>query len=67
LIATSLKTVEELYLTGLRLSQFHNAVIDAYPYYEEALRRDPGNYRVNTQLGILYCERLMWPEAEERL
>jgi tetratricopeptide (TPR) repeat protein len=62
-----IKTVEELYLAGLRLNQFYNAVISPYPYYEEALRRDPGDYRVNTQLGILYLKRLMWAEAEERL
>ena len=62
-----IKTVEELYLAGLRLNQFYNAVIDAYPYYEEALRRDPGDYRVNTQMGILYLKRLMWSEAEKSL
>jgi len=62
-----IKTVEELYLAGLRLNQFYNAVIDAHPYYEEALRRDPGDYRVNTQVGILYLKRLMWTEAEQSL
>jgi tetratricopeptide (TPR) repeat protein len=62
-----IKTVEELYLTGLRLNQFYNASLDPYPYYEEALKRDPGDYRVNTQLGILCLQRKMWPEAEERL
>ncbi|MDR1500316.1 MAG: DUF5107 domain-containing protein [Tannerellaceae bacterium] len=45
-------SVEELYLAGLRLNQFHSAMSpDAY--YEEALKRDPGDYRTNTQLGIL--------------
>jgi tetratricopeptide (TPR) repeat protein len=62
-----IKTVEELYLTGLRLNQFYNASVDPYPYYEEALKRDPGDYRVNTQLGILYLKRKMWKEAEEKL
>jgi tetratricopeptide (TPR) repeat protein len=62
-----IKTVEELYLTGLRLNQFYNASLDPYPYYEEALKRDPGDYRVNTQLGILYIQRKMWQEAEEKL
>jgi tetratricopeptide (TPR) repeat protein len=62
-----IKTVEELYLTGLRLEQFHNSVLEPYPYYEEALRRDPGDYRVNTALGILYCKRGLFKEAEERL
>ncbi|MGC9326930.1 MAG: DUF5107 domain-containing protein, partial [Candidatus Hinthialibacter sp.] len=58
---------EELYLTGLRLNQFHNAQVDPLPYYEEALRRDPGDSRVNTQLGILYCQQGRFAEAEEKL
>lgn len=62
-----IKTTEELYLTGLRLNQFYNASLDPMPYYEEALKRDPGDYRVNTQLGILYIKRKMWNEAEKNL
>ena len=61
------KTVEQLYLAGLRLDQFYNARLNPYPYYEEALRRDPGNYNVNTQLGILHCKAKEWELAEERL
>ncbi len=61
-----IKTIEELYLTGLRLEQFHNAALEPYPYYEEALRRDPYDSRVNTELGILYCKRGMFKEAEEK-
>lgn len=62
-----IKTNEELYLAGLRLDQFYNTKLDPYAYYEEALRRDPGDYRVNTQLGILYIKRGMFQEAEEKL
>ncbi|MCP4262085.1 MAG: DUF5107 domain-containing protein, partial [Planctomycetes bacterium] len=61
------KTVEELYLTGLRLDQFHSAALEPYPYYEEALKRDPGNSRVNTELGILYLKRGMFNQAQEKL
>jgi tetratricopeptide (TPR) repeat protein len=60
-------SVEELYLTGLRLDQFYNASIDPHPYYQEALKRDPGHYGVNTQLGILFLKRHLWTEAEEKL
>ena len=60
-------TNEELYLAGLRLEQFYNPVLEPYPYYEEALRRDPGDARANTALGILYLKRGMYREAEERL
>ncbi|MGB3145392.1 MAG: tetratricopeptide repeat protein, partial [Maribacter sp.] len=61
-----IKTVEELYFIGLRLNQFYNAS-NPMPYYEEALRRDPGDYRVNTQLGILAIKALDWEEAETYL
>ena len=60
------KTNEELYFAGLRLEQFFNPVLEPYPYYEEALRRDPGDARANTALGILYLKRGMYREAEER-
>ena len=62
-----IKTVEELYLTGQRLDQFHNAALESYPYYEEALKRDPYDSRVNTELGIHYCKRGMFKEAEAKL
>ena len=38
-----IKTNEDLYLTGLRIEQFHNPSLDPDPYWEEALRRDPGD------------------------
>ena len=62
-----IKAVDELYHVGLRLEQFHNAALEPYAYYGEALRRDPGNYDVNTALGRLYCERGLWQQARERL
>lgn len=62
-----IKTIEQLYLTGLRLQQFHNPTIEPYPYYEEALRRDPGDSRVNTILGIDYNERGLFREAAKKL
>ncbi len=62
-----IKTVEELYLAGLRLEQFHNPSREPYPYYEEAIRRDPGDYRSNVALGILACKRAMYAEAEKYL
>jgi tetratricopeptide (TPR) repeat protein len=65
--AKEIKTVDELYHIGLRLEQFHNAALAPYPYYEEALRRDSGDYDVNTALGRLYCEHGLWQGARERL
>ena len=61
------KTVEELYLVGLRLEQFHNGNVDPLPYYEEALSRDPNDLRVNTVLGIRLAKQAKFAEAEEHL
>ena len=61
------RTNEEAYLAGLRLEQFFNPSADPYPWYEEVMKRDPGDERVNTELGILYWKRGMFKEAEERL
>jgi tetratricopeptide (TPR) repeat protein len=60
-----IKTNEELYLTGLRIEQFHNPALDPDPYWLEALRRDPGDVRVNTALGINYLKKAKFEEAEK--
>lgn len=46
-------TIEELYLTASRLEQFYKI---SRPYYEEALKRDPGDIRSNTALGNQYLK-----------
>jgi tetratricopeptide (TPR) repeat protein len=51
----------------MRLEQFLNPALEPYPYYEEALKRDPDNYAINTALAILYCKRGMYVQAEEKL
>jgi tetratricopeptide (TPR) repeat protein len=61
-----IKTVEELYLAGLRLEQFFDTS-DPVPYWEEALRRDPGDIRVNTALGINYLKKARYADAEKLL
>jgi tetratricopeptide (TPR) repeat protein len=61
------KTNEELYLIGLRAQQFHDPVNDPMPYWEEALRRDPGDSRVNTVLGITAYTKARYAEAEKYL
>ncbi|MHC4642021.1 MAG: DUF5107 domain-containing protein, partial [Planctomycetota bacterium] len=62
-----IENIEQLYLTGLRLQQIHNPRVDPYAYYEEALRRDPGDSRTNTILGINYTKRAMFKQAEQKL
>ena len=61
------QTVEELYLAGLRVEQFHNARLNPMDFYNEALRRDPGDARVNTVVGIHYARMGKWKAAEEHL
>jgi tetratricopeptide (TPR) repeat protein len=61
------KTNEELYLIGLRAQQFHDPIIDPQPYWDEALRRDPGDSRVNTVLGITAYTKARYAEAERYL
>lgn len=60
-------TAEELYLAGLRLEQFHNPTRDPYPYYIEALKRDPEDARTNTQLGKYFMKRRMFAAAKHHL
>ncbi len=62
-----IRTVEELYLAGVRLEQFHSPALDPMPYYEEALKRDPGHSGTNTALGIRLCKQGRFREAEKRL
>jgi len=62
-----IKTNEELYLTGLRAQQFHSPSVDPIPYWEEALRRDPGDARVNTVLGITAFKKARYADAERYL
>lgn len=60
-------SVEELLLAAQRLEEFHNARVDPMPYYEEALKRDSLDSRVNVNMGILYAKRAEWTKAEKHL
>jgi tetratricopeptide (TPR) repeat protein len=60
-----IKTSEELYLIGLRAEQFHDPTINPQLYWAEALRRDPGDSRVNTSLGIVQFKKARYDEAEQ--
>ena len=62
-----IKTNDELYLTGLRAQQFHDPKVDPLLYWQEALRRDPGDTRVNTALGIVAFNKARYAEAETYL
>ncbi len=61
------ETVEELYLAGLRVDQFNNARLDYMDFYNEALKRDPNDARVNIEVGKHYIRQAEWGKAEEHL
>jgi tetratricopeptide (TPR) repeat protein len=61
-----METLEELYLAGQRLEQFHNPTLDANAYYREALTRDPGDSRSNIALGINSLKQGLFSEAADR-
>ena len=48
---------EELYLTGVHLEQYRHATRSPEPYWQEALRRDEGDSRANTALGVWRLRR----------
>lgn len=62
-----IKTIDQLYLTGLHLEQYRHATWSALDYYEEALRRDPMDYRCNNQVGLWYLRRGRFDKAEPYL
>jgi tetratricopeptide (TPR) repeat protein len=73
-----IKTNEELYLAGLRNDQFRapgagadllqpSGMARVDPYWQEALKRDPGDIRVNTALGIECIRGGRFAEAEKHL
>ena len=73
-----IKTNEELYLAGLRNDQFRapGGSLDSgippitsrfSPYWEEALKRDPGDIRVNTAMAIEFIRGGRYAEAETHL
>lgn len=61
------KTNEQLYLTGLHLEQYRHATFSPVDYYEEALRRDPDDYRCNNALGLWYLRKGRFELAENYL
>jgi tetratricopeptide (TPR) repeat protein len=59
-----IQTVEELYLTGLHLQQYRHATRDPEPYWNEGLKRDSGNARINNAVGLLRLRNGDFQSAE---
>jgi tetratricopeptide (TPR) repeat protein len=60
-------SADELYLTGVHLAQYRHATRSPEPYWEEALRRDPGDSRSHIALGSARLAAGRREEAEEHL
>lgn len=58
---------DELYLIGLHLAQYRHATRSATAYWQEALRRDPGDARSNQALGAWQIRQGNFAEAESHL
>jgi len=56
--------VEDLYLNGLHLEQYRHATYNPIDYYEEGLRRSPGDIRCNNAMGLLLLRRGQFEKAE---
>jgi tetratricopeptide (TPR) repeat protein len=55
---------EQLFLTGMHLEQYRHATYNPIDYYEEALRRDDKDVRVNNALGKWYLRRGQLDKSE---
>ena len=60
-----IQTDEEVDLAGQRIDQFHDPAHQAAPYWEEALRRDPGDVGAHLGLGLLDLRRARYAQAEQ--
>lgn len=62
-----LPTVEEVYLTGKRVEQFYAPRDNEMDWYQEALRRDPGDIRTNIAVGNHYLKNGDYENARRYL
>ncbi|MCZ9880970.1 DUF5107 domain-containing protein [Arthrobacter sp. B2a2-09] len=60
-------TTEELFYTGQYLEQYRHATRSPEPYWEEALRRDPGDVRSNLAMAARLERGAQFPTAEAHL
>ena len=60
-------TNEELYIAGLRVDQFNNARLKYMDFYEEALKRDSLDARVNIEVAKHYIRQAEYDKARTHL
>ncbi|MDT3403098.1 DUF5107 domain-containing protein [Mucilaginibacter terrae] len=56
-------SIEQLFLTGQHLEQYRHATYSPVPYYEEALKREPGDIRNNNALGLWLIRKGQFSKA----
>ncbi len=61
---SDIESVEELYLTGQHLLQYHHATRQPEAYWLEALIRDPLDSRCNNAMGLHHLRRAEFDLAE---
>lgn len=61
----AITSIEQLFLTGLHIEQYRHATFKATDYYQEALRREPGDVRCNNAMGLWLLKRAQFNEAEK--
>ncbi len=64
LLPNEIEHVEELFLTGQHLEQYRHAIYSPVPYYEEALKRSPGDTRNNNAMGAWYLRRGQFEKSD---
>lgn len=64
---SEIRTVEQLYLTGVHLEQYRHATFSPNDYYEEGLRREPDDIRCNNAMGLWLIRNGRWERAIEYL
>jgi len=64
LFPNEIMTNEDLYLTGLHIEQYRHATYDPDPYYEEGLKRDSADIRINNAYGKLLYKRGLFAQSE---
>ena len=64
-LPAAVATNEELYLTGLHLTQYRHPTQMPEPYFAEALRRDPGDVRCNNAVGLVHLINGDFARAEQ--
>jgi tetratricopeptide (TPR) repeat protein len=61
----AIESNDELYITGLHLEQYRHPTRSPEPYWQEALRRDPGDSRCNNAMGLRSLRRGEFDKAIE--